>query len=45
MVDEEIAQVEKSGLKCYRYGFISRSGFTAEPNDKTIFISLDRLYR
>lgn len=44
MVDDEIAQVEATGLKCYRYGFFSRSGITATPNDKTLFISLNQLY-
>lgn len=26
-IEKEIAQVEATGLRCYRYGFISRSGF------------------
>lgn len=27
MIDEETAQVKAAGLNCYRYEFISRSGF------------------
>ena len=27
MIEEEISQVERCGLRCYRYGFFSRSGF------------------
>lgn len=44
-VDDEIAQVEATGLKCYRYGFFYRSSVTAAPDDKTVFISLRDLYR
>ncbi len=45
MIDEEIRQVKACGLQCYKYGFISRSGFADEPSDEMIFISLDELYR
>lgn len=44
MVDDEIAQVEATGLKCYRYGFFSRGGVTAAPSDDTFFISLHQMY-
>lgn len=44
MVADEIRQVEKTGLTCYRYGFISRSGFTAQPDERTVFIDLAELY-
>lgn len=44
MIREEICQVERTGLNCYRYGFISRSGFAEEPDEKMIFITLDDLY-
>ena len=37
--------MQKSGLSCYRYGFISRSGFEAEPEEDLELICLDRLYR
>lgn len=45
MIEEEIAQVERTGLSCYKYGFFSRSGFSAEPSDTTVLIPLDELYR
>lgn len=44
IVEKEIEQVERTGLSCYRYGFFSRSGFTAESSDRTIFIDLDDMY-
>ena len=46
MIEEEIRQVNETGLNCYRYGFISRSGFQIENTDhRLILISLDDLYR
>lgn len=45
MITEEIAQVERTGLKCHRYGFISRSGFTAKADERTVLIDLEELYR
>lgn len=44
MIREEKEQVQQTGLKCYRYGFISRSGFTASPDESTTLISLDQLF-
>ena len=44
MVDEEIAQVEATGLKCHRYGFFSRSGFKATASEKAIFIGLAQMF-
>lgn len=44
MIDDEIKQVQSAGLGCYKYGFFSRSGFSAEPDDMTIFITLEELY-
>ena len=44
MVDSEIAQVEATGLKCYRYGFFSRTAVTAKADENTVFISLQQLY-
>ena len=44
MIHQEIRQVQATGLNCYRYGFISRSGFRCEPEENMIFIHLDKLY-
>ena len=44
MIDEEIAQVKKTGMNCYRYGFISRSGFRDTEDDDLILIDLKELY-
>ena len=44
-VRQEISQVEATGLNCYKYGFFSRSGFTATPGSQTVFIDLDEMYR
>ena len=43
-IRQEIMQVQKTGLNCYRYGFISRSGFDVEPADNLELISLAQLY-
>lgn len=44
MISDEIRQVEATGLDCYRYGFISRSGFAREPGENMIFIELKEIY-
>ena len=44
IIDEEINQVKSTNLKCYKYVFFSRSGFTAEETDKIKHIGLERLY-
>lgn len=45
MIDEEIAQVEQTGLACYKYGFISRSGFEPDAGDeRTVLIDLVQLF-
>lgn len=44
VIEEEIRQVEATGLSCYRYGFISRSGFVPEPDERMVFITLKELY-
>lgn len=44
MVTDEILQVNQSGLVCYKYGFISKSGFSCEPSEDRILISMDALY-
>lgn len=41
---QEIMQVQRTGLKCYGYGFISRSGFDLEPEADMKLISLEQLY-
>lgn len=44
MIEAEIAQVKATGLECYRYGFISRSGFSTKGDGKTTLIDIDELY-
>ena len=43
-VEEEIAQVKATSLDCYRFGFISRSGFAFEKQDNLILIDLKELF-
>lgn len=38
-------QVEQTGLRCYKYGFFSRGGFTCEKEENRILIELSELYR
>ena len=45
MIEEEIEQVQRTGLVCHRYGFFSRSGFEAQPDERTMLIGLEELYR
>ena len=44
MIRDEIKQVNETGLYCYQYGFISRSGFDVKPQPNLLLISLDELY-
>lgn len=46
MIDQEISQVQETGLSCYKYGFLSRSGFQKEiyQKDNLILISLEKIY-
>ncbi len=44
MIDDEISQVEATGLDCHRYGFFSRSGFDAEPDERTTLIDLSDMF-
>lgn len=44
IIDEEIKQVDSSGLNCYKYVFISRAGFKAESRNNLSFIDLDEFY-
>ena len=45
IIDEEISQVKKTGLDCYKYVFFSRSGFAAKETDEIKHIELADLYR
>ncbi len=44
MVAEEVAQVQATGLGCCKYGFFSHSGFTAQPDERTVLIDLKDIY-
>ena len=44
VIEREIEQVKATGLYCYKYGFFSKSGFSAEKKDNYIFYSIDDLY-
>ena len=46
MIEREISQVQKTGLVCYKYGFISRSGFKniTVDKEKLILIKLEDLF-
>ena len=43
-IEKEITQVQECGLQCYRYGFLSKSGFEAISQDDLLLISLESLY-
>jgi len=45
VIQEEIQQVQRTGLDCYKYGFFARSGFQCAPDDNMIFIDIKQLYR
>lgn len=45
MIREEIDQVKRTGLTCYKYGFFSRAGFAAEEDGNIVLIDLSELYR
>ena len=45
VVQNEIRQVEQTGLECYRYGFFSKSGFTCKEGERRILIELKDLYK
>lgn len=40
----EIEQVKKTGLDCYRYGLFSKTGFDCKQNEDRILKCLDELY-
>lgn len=44
MIEEEIKQVQRTGLVCHRYGFFSRSGFEVEEDERTVLIRLEEMY-
>ena len=45
MIRQEIDQVEKTGLKPYKYGFFSRAGFSVNhENGNIMLIPLEKLY-
>lgn len=44
MIEEEIAQVDKSGLECYKYVFFSKSGFENVDIEKLEKIEINALY-
>lgn len=45
LIRDEIKQVNDTGLYCYQYGFISRSGFDAKPQSNLLLISLGDFYQ
>mgnify|MGYP004517989379 FL=1 len=45
VVQNEIRQVEQTGLECYKYGFFSKSGFSCEEEENRILIELKELYK
>jgi len=44
VIDEEISQVEATGLNCYRYVFFSRSGFNCDCRDNVRLINLSDIF-
>lgn len=44
VINEEIKQVQAVGLPCYRYGFVSKSGFEDIANNDLLLYTLDDLY-
>ncbi|MCR5835705.1 MAG: AAA family ATPase [Lachnospiraceae bacterium] len=45
MIDNEIKQVKETGLNCYKYAFISKSGFKCKKRNELELIELSELYR
>ncbi len=43
-IDEEIGQVEATGLHCYKYGFFSRSGFKVDPGEDLVLVDLQSMF-
>lgn len=45
IIDLEIKQVNECGLECYKYGFISKSGFKDKKREDVVYIDIDDLYK
>lgn len=45
MIEQEIRQVQNTGLACYQYGFFSRSGYGPVSRPDTVLYTLEDLYR
>lgn len=45
MIRTEISQVKATGFQCYKYGFLSRSGFAPRQEDSLILITLEEMYQ
>lgn len=45
MIQEEIVQVQRSKMPCYKYGFFSRSGFEDVQMDSIELVDLEALYK
>lgn len=45
MIRAEISQVEATGFQCYKFGFLSRSGFAVRQEEPLILITLEEIYR
>lgn len=45
MIEKEINQVKMTGMSCYKYGFISKSGFESFENEDVIAYTLDDLFK
>ncbi len=43
-IEKEIRQVKNTGLNCYKYVFLSRSGFSCKKPSNVEFIELDELF-
>lgn len=44
IIEKEISQVKATGLNCYKYVFISRSGFSCQQREKVKLVELNELY-
>ncbi len=44
MIEEEIKQVKETGLNCYKYVFISKSGFDFDEYSDVELIKINELY-
>lgn len=44
VIDAEIAQIKATGLDCYKYVFLSRSGFSCKKRENVKFIKLEEIY-